>query len=78
MSVVKKQVEANNADAGVRVKKIDAQGRAYSTGRRKNAIARVWIKPGKGSVTVNGRDIEIYFGRPVLRMILNQPFAQVA
>ena len=78
MSVVKKANVAS-ADAQVeRVQKIDAQGRAYSTGRRKNAIARVWIKPGKGKVTINDRDIEVYFGRPVLRMILNQPFAQVA
>ena len=52
----------------------DAQGRAYATGKRKNAVARVWIKPGVGKVTVNGRDIETYFARPVLRMILGQPF----
>jgi small subunit ribosomal protein S9 len=57
--------------------KIDPQGRSYATGRRKNAIARVWIKPGSGKVMVNGRDQEVYFARPVLRMILNQPF-QVA
>ena len=54
--------------------KIDAQGRAYATGKRKNAIARVWIKPGKGSITINGRDQEVYFARPVLRMMLAQPF----
>ena len=54
--------------------KIDAQGRAYATGKRKNAIARVWIKPGSGKITVNGRDSEIYFARPVLRMIISQPF----
>lgn len=53
---------------------LDAMGRAYATGKRKNAIARVWIKPGAGRVTVNGRDSEIYFARPVLRMIINQPF----
>lgn len=53
---------------------IDAQGRAYATGKRKNAIARVWIKPGSGKVTVNDRDLEVYFARPVLRMILRQPF----
>lgn len=53
---------------------IDALGRAYATGKRKNAVARVWIKPGNGRVTVNGRDIDIYFARPVLRMILRQPF----
>ncbi len=56
---------------------IDAQGRAYATGKRKNAVARVWIKPGKGTVTVNRRDQEKFFARPVLRMILNQPFAAV-
>jgi small subunit ribosomal protein S9 len=55
--------------------KLDAQGRAYATGKRKNAIARVWIKPGSGRFTVNGRDSPIYFARPVLRMLLNQPFA---
>ena len=53
---------------------IDAQGRAYATGRRKDAVARVWIKPGSGKVTVNGRDQEIYFARPTLRLVLNQPF----
>ena len=51
----------------------DAQGRAYATGKRKNAIARVWIKPGRGKITVNGRDQEVYFARPVLRMIIAQP-----
>jgi small subunit ribosomal protein S9 len=51
----------------------DAQGRAYATGRRKDAVARVWIKPGLGRVTVNGKDEKIYFARPVLRMILRQP-----
>ena len=54
--------------------KIDPQGRAYATGKRKNAIARVWIKPGTGRFTVNGRDSPVYFARPVLRMLLNQPF----
>jgi len=54
--------------------KIDAQGRAYATGRRKESVARVWLKPGAGRVTVNGRDVETYFARPVLRMIMNQPF----
>jgi small subunit ribosomal protein S9 len=54
--------------------KIDEFGRAYATGKRKNAIARVWIKPGPGKITVNGREIETYFARPVLRMIINQAF----
>jgi len=52
--------------------KIDELGRAYATGKRKNAIARVWIKPGPGRIIVNGRDVEQYFARPVLRMIINQ------
>jgi small subunit ribosomal protein S9 len=54
--------------------KIDAQGRSYATGRRKESVARVWLKPGAGRITVNGRDVETYFARPVLRMIMNQPF----
>jgi small subunit ribosomal protein S9 len=57
--------------------KIDALGRAYATGKRKNAVARVWIKPGKGSITINGRDQTVYFARPVLRMMIAQPL-QVA
>ena len=57
--------------------KIDAQGRSYATGKRKDAVARVWIKPGAGRITVNGRDVETYFARPVLRMIINQPFEVV-
>ena len=60
-------------DTIVREPKIDAQGRSYATGKRKNAIARVWIKPGKGVVTINGRDQEVYFARPVLRMMIAQP-----
>jgi small subunit ribosomal protein S9 len=52
----------------------DAQGRAYATGKRKDAVARVWIKPGKGRVVVNGKEMAIYFARPVLQMILRQPF----
>lgn len=54
--------------------KIDAQGRSYATGKRKDAIARVWIKPGMGKVIINGRDLDTYFARPVLRMILRHPF----
>ncbi|MBC8338448.1 MAG: 30S ribosomal protein S9 [Alphaproteobacteria bacterium] len=55
--------------------KIDEHGRSYATGKRKNAIARVWIKPGAGKITVNGREQETYFARPVLRMVIGQPFA---
>ncbi|HEY3949027.1 30S ribosomal protein S9 [Phenylobacterium sp.] len=58
----------------VHERKVDAQGRAYATGKRKNAIARVWVKPGKGKITINGRDQEVYFARPVLRMMIAQPF----
>ena len=61
------------AEEIVREPKIDAQGRSYATGKRKNAVARVWIKPGKGQITINGRDQEIYFARPVLRMMIAQP-----
>jgi small subunit ribosomal protein S9 len=60
-------------EARVYVKKVDKQGRAYATGKRKDAVARVWIKPGSGKVTVNGRALEVYFARPVLRMIMRQP-----
>ena len=54
--------------------KIDDLGRAYATGKRKNSIARVWIKPGNGKITINGRDVEVYFARPVLRLIIAQAF----
>lgn len=57
--------------------KLDAQGRAYATGKRKNAVARVWIKPGSGRMTVNGKDGPVYFARPVLQMIIGQPMAAV-
>ncbi|EQB16185.1 MULTISPECIES: 30S ribosomal protein S9 [Sphingobium] len=60
--------------APLRQQEIDAQGRAYATGRRKDAVARVWVKPGTGKITVNGRDQEIYFARPTLRLVINQPF----
>jgi small subunit ribosomal protein S9 len=55
------------------VKKVDKQGRAYATGKRKDAVARVWIKPGSGKITVNTRTVEIYFARPVLRMMIQHP-----
>ena len=53
---------------------IDAQGRAYATGKRKDAVARVWVKPGTGQITVNGRDQAVYFARQTLRLVINQPF----
>lgn len=62
------------AEAPLREQEIDSLGRAYATGRRKDAVARVWVKPGTGKVTVNGRDQEIYFARPTLRLVINQPF----
>ena len=65
------------AEAPARQPQRDAQGRAYATGKRKDAVARVWIKPGSGKVTVNGKELKVYFARPVLQMILRQPF-QVA
>ena len=63
--------------APLREQQVDAQGRAYATGRRKDAVARVWLKPGKGAIVVNGRDQDVYFARPTLRLVINQPF-QVA
>jgi small subunit ribosomal protein S9 len=69
-----KPAETSPAETG---RKLDAKGRAYATGKRKNAIARVWLKPGSGKVTVNHRTEENYFARPVLRMILRQPLVAV-
>ena len=64
--------------APVHVQKLDKQGRAYATGKRKDAVARVWIKPGSGKITVNARDVETYFARPVLRMLIQQPIVAAA
>ena len=73
--VVEELTTQNNGQtAPVYEKKIDDFGRAYGTGKRKNAIARVWIKPGTGKISVNDRTLEDYFGRGVLRMVVNQPF----
>ncbi len=75
-----KDVMAGGGDAAPEVNaipvepQIDALGRSYATGKRKNAIARVWIKPGHGRIEINGRDQETYFARPVLRMMIQQPF----
>jgi len=60
--------------AVLREQQLDKQGRAYATGRRKDAVARVWLKPGSGKIVVNGRDQEVYFARPTLRLVINQPF----
>jgi small subunit ribosomal protein S9 len=65
-------------EAPVHVQKLDKFGRAYATGKRKDAVARVWVRPGTGKITVNDRDIEVYFARPVLRLVINQPFQAAA
>ena len=61
-------------EAVLREQQLDKYGRAYATGRRKDAVARVWLKPGTGKITVNGREQEVYFARPSLRLVINQPF----
>jgi small subunit ribosomal protein S9 len=61
-------------EAPLREQQLDKYGRAYATGRRKDAVARVWLKPGSGKIEVNGRDQEVYFARPSLRLVINQPF----
>ena len=66
---------AVTAEVPLREQELDEHGRAYATGRRKDAVARVWLKPGSGKVTVNGKDQETYFARPTLRLIINQPFS---
>lgn len=76
---LKEGMEAQGADVSVEPEvtaepKLDQYGRAYATGKRKDAVARVWIKPGSGKITVNGKEQEKYFARPVLRMLLQQPF----
>ena len=58
----------------LREQQLDKYGRAYATGRRKDAVARVWLKPGSGKIEVNGRDQTVYFARPTLRLVINQPF----
>jgi small subunit ribosomal protein S9 len=60
--------------AAIREKETDAQGRSYATGRRKNAVARVWVKLGTGKITINGRDQKVYFARPTQQMVIQQPF----
>jgi small subunit ribosomal protein S9 len=66
-------VQEAQPEAPVHVQKLDKQGRAYATGKRKDAIARVWVKPGSGRITVNDKDFNSYFARPVLQMVLQQP-----
>lgn len=62
------------SNAPLREQELDKYGRAYATGRRKDAVARVWLKPGSGKIVVNGREQEVYFARPTLRLVINQPF----
>jgi small subunit ribosomal protein S9 len=64
--------------APVHVRKVDAQGRSYATGKRKDAVARVWVKAGSGKIIINGKDYSAYFARPVLQMILRQPLVLVS
>ncbi|MFG1297905.1 MULTISPECIES: 30S ribosomal protein S9 [Xanthobacter] len=71
-------ITTEEVSAPVHVQKLDKYGRAYATGKRKDAVARVWVRPGTGKITVNDRDIEVYFARPVLRLMINQPFQAAA
>jgi small subunit ribosomal protein S9 len=72
-TLIKQKEPDTQAETGDGTQNRDAQGRAYATGRRKDAVARVWIKPGAGRIIINGKEEKIYFARPVLRMILRQP-----
>jgi small subunit ribosomal protein S9 len=67
------EIATAEPSAPVHEQKLDAHGRAYATGKRKNAVARVWVKPGAGKITINGKQFDAYFARPVLQMILKQP-----
>lgn len=71
------EVAVVSMEPAVAEPQVDEYGRTYATGKRKDAVARVWIKPGKGTITVNNREITTYFARPALRMIVNQPLAAV-
>ncbi|WP_175869428.1 30S ribosomal protein S9 [Bartonella gabonensis] len=73
LSTVTNTAEAHENVALIHVQKLDAQGRAYATGKRKDAVARVWIKLGSGKIIINNKEFDQYFARPVLRMILRQP-----
>ena len=70
---IRDRLKTASPEAPKYVKKVDKYGRAYATGKRKDAVARVWVKPGNGKVTVNTREVEVYFARPVLRMMIQQP-----
>ena len=73
LGAAKGSVATAQAEAPRHVQKLDKEGRAYATGKRKDAVARVWIKPGKGKITINERPVEVYFARPVLQLVLRQP-----
>ncbi|MBB4076660.1 small subunit ribosomal protein S9 [Bartonella fuyuanensis] len=73
LKIVTNIAEAHENVISVHVQKLDSQGRAYATGKRKDAVARVWIKPGSGKIIINNKEFDKYFSRPVLRMILRQP-----
>ncbi|MFN3502425.1 30S ribosomal protein S9 [Allorhizobium sp. NPDC080224] len=77
LSSLKDLAPAQDA-APAHVRKVDSLGRSYATGKRKNAVARVWVKPGTGKITINGREFRTYFARPVLQMVLQQPIVAVA
>jgi small subunit ribosomal protein S9 len=77
LSSLKDLAPAQDA-APAHVRKVDSLGRSYATGKRKNAVARVWIKPGTGKITINGREFRTYFARPVLQMVLQQPIVAAA
>lgn len=66
------------SEAPKHIKKVDKYGRAYATGKRKDAVARVWVKPGAGKILVNAREVDVYFARPVLRMMIQQPLVAAA
>ena len=69
-----KATTVSTSETAARKPNRDKQGRSYATGKRKDAVARVWIKPGKGNITINEKSLDQYFARPVLKMIINQPF----
>ena len=73
LSSLKDLAPAQSEAAPVHVRKVDTLGRSYATGKRKNAVARVWVKAGSGKIIINGKDFSAYFARPVLQMILQQP-----
>lgn len=78
LSSLKDLGTASEAAAPAHVRKVDLLGRSYATGKRKNAVARVWVKPGSGKIIVNGKEFAEYFARPVLQMILRQPIVAAA